>query len=145
VQILRDDPATNFKADIFYRVIDRAVTQLPGSDRETRQELYDRAMGMVASKLRGQDPSLIARERRALEKAIRRVEANVGGSQKHRFGNPPGDQRVADATVPSSPLKPRLQLLPKLLLAILIGAVVAAAVAQLPIPWRRLLIWCCGI
>jgi hypothetical protein len=120
-----DDPATNFRADIFYRVIDRAITQLPSSERETRQKLYDRARGMVSRKLHGQHPSLIAREQRALEKAIRRVEANVGESQT------PGYQHVAYATEPSSPPHPKMPTLPKVFLAILAGSGIALAVAQL--------------
>ena len=117
---LRNNPATNFRANSFYRIIAPAIKQLPSNEREARQNFYDRARAMVTSKLHGQDPSLIAHEQRALEKAIRRVEANVAES---------------DETVPSSPPRPKLALLPKLLLAILSGAVVAAAVAQLPIRW----------
>ena len=89
---------------------------------------------MLTSKLHGQAFSLIAHERHALEMAIVRVEALA----KVR-------ERAADATAPSSPPKPKIPLVPKVLLGILLGTLVAAAVAQLPIPWRRLLIWCFGI
>jgi hypothetical protein len=128
-----DDPATNFRADSFYRIIAPAIKQLPSNEREARQKFYDRARAMVTSELHGRDPSLIAHEQRALEKAIRRVEANVAESEKHRLGVPLGYERAPDVTVQSSPPQPKMPLLAKLLLAILLGAVVAAAVAQLPI------------
>ena len=86
---------------------------------------------MLTSKLHGQAFSLIAHERHALEMAIVRVEALAKVRER--------------ATAPSSPPKPKIPLVPKALLGILLGTLVAAAVAQLPIPWRRLLIWCFGI
>jgi hypothetical protein len=128
-----DDPATNFRADSFYRIIAPAIEQLPNNEREVRQNFYDRARAMVTNKLHGQAPSLIAHEQRALEKAIRRVEANVAESERYRPGVPPSYLRAADATVQSSPPQPQMPLLLKLLLAILLGAVIAAALAQLPI------------
>jgi hypothetical protein len=57
---VRDDPATNFRADSFYRIIAPAIKQLPSNEREARQKFYDRARAMVTSKLHGRDPSLIA-------------------------------------------------------------------------------------
>jgi hypothetical protein len=77
VSVPKDDPTAKLKADIFYPIIARAITQLPSNEREARQNLYDRASAMLTSKLRGQDPSLIAHELRALELAIRRVEAHA--------------------------------------------------------------------
>ena len=141
-----DDPAAKLRADIFYPIIARAITQLPSN--EDRQTFYDRARGVLTSKLHGQDPSLIAHEQRALEMAIRRVEALANGreviGQKRRLDDQPSYWRPVAAKAPSSP-PAKMPLLPKLLLAILIGGMVAAAMAQSPIPWRRLLIWCCGI
>jgi hypothetical protein len=126
-RVPKDHQAAKLKADLFYPVIARAITRLSSNERMARQKIYDRARGVLTSELLGQDPSLIAQERHALELAIGRVEA------------------LAKVREPSSPPKPKIPLPPKVLLGILLGTLVAAAVAQLPIPWQRLLIWCCGI
>lgn len=130
----KDYQAAKLRADVFYSIISRAIAQMPSNDRKARQTFYDRARGVLTSKLHGQAPSLIAFERHALEMAIGRVESLAGVRE-----------RAADATTPSSPSRPKITPLPKLLLAIVLGTMVAAAVLQFPIPWRRLLIWCCGI
>jgi hypothetical protein len=129
-RVPKDHQAAKLKADKFYPIIARAITQLPSNEGRARQKIYDRARGLLTSKLHGQAASLIAHEQHALEMAISRVEVR---------------ERAADTTAPSSPPKPKIPLLTKVLLGILLGTLVAAAVAQLPIPWRRLLIWCCGI
>jgi hypothetical protein len=133
-RVPKDHQVAKLKADLFYPAIAQAITQLPSNERRTRQKIYERARRVLTSKLHGQAPSLIAHERHALEMAISRVEALAKVQE-----------RAADTTAPSSPPKPKISLLPKVLLGILLGTLVAAAVAQLPIPWRRLLIWCCGI
>ena len=142
----KDDPAAKLRADIFYPIIARAITQSPSS--EARQTFYDRAREVLTNKLYGQDPALIAHEQRALEIAIRRVEALANGreivSQNYRLANPPSYWRPVDAKAPSSP-PAKMPLLAKLLFAILLGGMVAAAMTQSPIRWRQLLIWCCGI
>ena len=85
--IAKDDPSAKLRADIYYPIIARALEQLPRNECEARQKLYDRARAMLTSKLHGQDNSLVAHERRALEMAIRRaeVQANLREiiSQKH--------------------------------------------------------------
>jgi len=71
-----DDPVpAKLRADIYYPVIARAIKQLPDNECKARQTLYDRARVALTSKLNGKHPSEIRRERRALELAIRRVEA----------------------------------------------------------------------
>ncbi len=63
----------------YYPLIARAVSNLGGNTRETRQVLYERARLVLVAQLRGQDPPVpesdILRERSALEAAIRRVDA----------------------------------------------------------------------
>ncbi len=72
--VSKDDPAAKLRADIYYPIIVRALEQLPRNEFEARQKLYDRARAILTSKLHGQDHSLVAHERRALEMAIRRAE-----------------------------------------------------------------------
>lgn len=130
----KDYQGAKLRADVFYSILARAIAQLPSNDRKARQTFYDRARGVLTSKLHGQAPSLIAYERHALEMAIDRVESFARARE-----------RAVDATAASSSPRPKITLLPKLFLAIFLGTVGAAVVAQFPIPWRRLLIWCCGI
>ena len=63
----------------YYPLIARAVSSLAINTSETRQALYERARTVLVAQLRGQDPPVsmsdIARERSALEAAIRRVDA----------------------------------------------------------------------
>ena len=73
----KDDPATaKLRADSYYSIIARAITQLPSNECETRQKLYDRARAALTRRLIG-DPSRVTHERHALELAIRRVEENA--------------------------------------------------------------------
>ncbi len=130
----KDYQAAKLRADVFYSIIARAIAQLPDNDRKARQTFYDRAREVLTSKLDGKPPSLIAYERHALEMAIDRVESLARARE-----------RAADATTSASLSRPKIARLSKLLLAILLGTIVAAAVGQFPIPWRRVLIWCCGI
>jgi hypothetical protein len=62
----------------YHSVIARAVSGLADNTPAARQILYDRARMAVAAQLHGQDPPIseshIARERLALEAAIRRIE-----------------------------------------------------------------------
>lgn len=127
-----DVPApAKLRAEDYYPIIVRAITILPSNEREARQKLYDRARAVLTSRLNGQDHSRIKRERRALELAIRRVEANMVEREWHRFRDPPGYQRAAVTTVPSSPPRPTMSVLTKVLLAILAGSAIALAIAQL--------------
>jgi hypothetical protein len=81
----KDDPATaKLRADSYYSIIARAITQLPNNECEARQTLYDRARAALTSRLHGQDPSRVTRERHALELAIRRVEENAEENAKVR-------------------------------------------------------------
>jgi hypothetical protein len=58
----------------YHSIIAQAVSKLPINTVEARQELYDHARATLARQLE-QDPARIGRERRALDKAIRQVEA----------------------------------------------------------------------
>jgi hypothetical protein len=88
----KDDPAhANLRADIYYPIIARAITQLPSNECEARQRLYERARAALANKLHGQDSSCLTHERQALELAIRRVEevAKVQEIIRQKLGDPP--------------------------------------------------------
>ncbi len=69
----------------YYPVIARAVSSLPNATAQARRELYDRARRIVIDQLRQSDPDEVkpetARERAALEAAIRRVEAELHAPQ----------------------------------------------------------------
>jgi rubrerythrin len=62
----------------YYPLIARAVAGLPQNTDAARRALYDRARNALVAQLRGQTPTLrdseIARERRALDDAIGKVE-----------------------------------------------------------------------
>lgn len=68
------DPVTaKLRADTYYPIIAHGIAQ-SSNNYEARQILYDHVRAVLASKLRGHDPSWITYERRALEMAISRVE-----------------------------------------------------------------------
>ena len=70
-----DAPEVKTRADVYYPVLERAVSQLTSNTREARQALYERARRAHAAQLDGRQSELeIKRERFALEMAIRRVE-----------------------------------------------------------------------
>ncbi len=70
------------RADDYYPVIARAISQLPSDTREARQTLYDRARMALAAQLKdGQHTSKSEAKRLALEIAIRRVEERASSSQ----------------------------------------------------------------
>ena len=66
------------RTDAYYLVIADAVSQLPLSDRTSRQRVYDRARATLVEHLSNTD---LERERPALEEAIRRLERTAGGSE----------------------------------------------------------------
>jgi len=66
------------RTDAYYLVIAKAVSQLPLSDRASRQRVYDRARATLAEHLSNTD---LERERPALEEAIRRLERTAEGSE----------------------------------------------------------------
>jgi uncharacterized membrane protein YhaH (DUF805 family) len=59
----------------YYSIIAKALSVLPDNTVEARQALYDRARAALAAQLEQDDPKRLARERAALEKAIREAEA----------------------------------------------------------------------
>src|ERR1700760_4488869 len=84
-------------------LIARAVEGLGKSTGEARRGLYERARSALVAQLRSVDPPLsesdITRERLALEKAIRKVEAEA--ARKARM-----EQRTGEARFEPRPLKP---------------------------------------
>ena len=97
-----DAPRGESRADVYYPVILRAVSQLPNNTPEARKGLYERARAAHAGQLRGQQSELeVARERLALETAIRRVEDEATPSQSPR--PVPGN-----ASIESAPKKERV-------------------------------------
>jgi hypothetical protein len=65
----------------YYPVLARAVSSLSNNTAQARRELYERARRIVIDQLRQRDPDEVkpetARERAALEAAIRRVETEL--------------------------------------------------------------------
>lgn len=68
----------------YYPLLTRALEALPDRSGDTRRTVYDRARSALVGQLRSLDPPLsdadIARERKALEEAIGRIETEHGGS-----------------------------------------------------------------
>jgi len=64
----------------YFPLIARAISKLENNTGEARREVYDRARAALLSQLRAADPPYtrleIARERVALEEAIRKLEFN---------------------------------------------------------------------
>ena len=84
VQLLRR-PAkfnTDARADVYYPVIAKAVSELPVNEPKAREAVYDRARNVLADRSL---PSEFERESFALETAIRRVEK---GAPRITIGNP---------------------------------------------------------
>jgi hypothetical protein len=64
---------SGYASNDYCSIIAGAVSKLPSNTVEARQELYDHARAALGRQLE-QDPAGIKRQRRALEKAIRKVE-----------------------------------------------------------------------
>lgn len=99
----------------YYPLLTRALEALPDRSGDTRRTVYDRARSALVGQLRSLDPPLsdadIARERKALEEAIDRIETEHGGSaaemaaaeteapppaeEKPAEGKPPGEKPAA--------------------------------------------------
>ncbi|WP_029353324.1 hypothetical protein [Bosea sp. 117] len=64
----------------YYPLLARAISGLPVNSKEARQVVYDRARTALLAQLRGADPPLpeedVERERRSLDDAMRRIEAD---------------------------------------------------------------------
>jgi hypothetical protein len=84
----------------YYPLIARAVANLSPNNDAARRALYDRARNALVTQLRAQTPTLsdseIARERRALDDAIRKVE--MEGSGQPQSAKPPSSP-IAGASI----------------------------------------------
>ena len=65
----------------YYPVLARAVSRLSENNARTRNELYERARGIVLEELRKRDPEKLAPEQAALEAAVLRLEAEAAAQQ----------------------------------------------------------------
>ncbi|WP_460450529.1 histidine kinase [Alsobacter sp. SYSU BS001988] len=87
----------------YYPLISRAVANMGESTPEQRRALYERATNALLGQLRNSDPPVsepdIARERLALEDAVRRVETEFGGGVP-MVAEPPRTE-VAEAPAPA--------------------------------------------
>ena len=95
----------------YYQLITRAVDELDSNTAEARRALYERARHALLAQLRSNKPVLvladITRERRALEEAIGKVEADAARMQTERqelrSAAPPGRTPDGGAQVLSPP------------------------------------------
>ena len=110
----------------YYSVLARAVVNLETGDGAAREELYERARGIIIAELRKQSPKIsaltITREQAALEAAIRKLEAELQprARDNDRKNGPHGRSEVAEAD--------RLDEMPKALAAMLFGTAYLAAI-----------------
>ena len=97
----------------YHQLITHAVDQLDSNTGEARRALYERARHALLTQLRSNKPVLvladITRERRALDEAISKVEADaarkLGTEQEVGSAAPPG--RIPDGGAKVSPGPPR--------------------------------------
>jgi hypothetical protein len=87
----------------YYPVLAHAVSRLANNNANDRQELYKRARTIADAQLSREDlqrsPSQIMRERAALERAIRRVEAESLSPPCYSSADPPAPQLPAAVAV----------------------------------------------
>jgi hypothetical protein len=87
----------------YYPVLARAVSRLSENNARTRNELYERARGIVLEELRKRDPEKLAPEQAALEAAVLRLEAEAAAQQAPVRAAPAPPQAPARAApAPSS-------------------------------------------
>ena len=93
----------------YYPVLARAVSRLSENNARTRNELYERARGIVLEELRKRDPEKLAPEQAALEAAVLRLEAEAAAQQAPVRAAPAPPQapaRAAPAPSPAPPSRP---------------------------------------
>ena len=79
--------AVSRSAEDYYAIINRAVSALLSNDRANRHQVYDRVRAVFKTELRGTDRLRIKNERKALEKAIRKVEDEAAARQRNEKGS----------------------------------------------------------
>jgi hypothetical protein len=82
----RSSSASNRLPHEYYVIINRAVSKLSPNSTAARQRVYDHARNALQSQLLNHDPSVIERERGALEGAIRNVETIADLRDKEKLG-----------------------------------------------------------
>jgi hypothetical protein len=90
----------------YYPVLARAVSRLSENNARTRNELYERARGIVLEELRKRDPEKLAPEQAALEAAVLRLEAEAAAQQAPVRAAPAPPQAPARAAPAPSPAPP---------------------------------------
>jgi hypothetical protein len=93
----------------YYPVLARAVSRLSENNARTRNELYERARGIVLEELRKRDPEKLAPEQAALEAAVLRLETEAAAQQAPVRAAPAPPQapaRAAPAPSPAPPSRP---------------------------------------
>jgi class 3 adenylate cyclase len=90
----------------YYQLITRAMNGIDSSSVEARQEVYERSRAGLVARLRFNQPGLskaeIAKERLALEEAIRRVEAEGGRKSRTEIPREPPRSPAPLAGAPDS-------------------------------------------
>ena len=90
-----ETPGEKSRADVYYPIIAKAVSQLPINDRDARQTAYGTAQMALAAQFTGPSSnSELEREQVALETAIRRFEKSV--SQGMANNSPAWSQGIAN-------------------------------------------------
>jgi hypothetical protein len=90
----------------YYPVLARAVSRLSENNARTRNELYERARGIVLEELRKRDPEKLAPEQAALEAAVLRLEAEAAAQQAPLRAAPAPPQAPARAALAPSSAPP---------------------------------------
>jgi hypothetical protein len=90
----------------YYPVLARAVSRLSENNARTRNELYERARGIVLEELRKRDPEKLAPEQAALEAAVLRLEAEAAAQQAPVRAAPAPPQAPARAALAPSSAPP---------------------------------------
>jgi hypothetical protein len=93
----------------YYPVLARAVSRLSENNARTRNELYERARGIVLEELRKRDPEKLAPEQAALEAAVLRLEAEAAAQQapvRTAPAPPQAPARAAPAPSSAPPSRP---------------------------------------
>jgi hypothetical protein len=90
----------------YYPVLARAVSRLSENNARTRNELYERARGIVLEELRKRDPEKLAPEQAALEAAVLRLEAEAAAQQAPARAAPAPPQAPARAALAPSSAPP---------------------------------------
>ncbi|HSI42007.1 MAG TPA: hypothetical protein VLA00_15805, partial [Xanthobacteraceae bacterium] len=94
----------------YFPLLARAVSALPDKSGESRRLVYERARKALLAQLRSANPPLsddeINRESRALDEAVRRLEAELGADAPPDAAPPPSAPPSPAAPSPAAPPLP---------------------------------------